>query len=411
MKRLLSSINNQSYASHIYGKVFTLSNKNRSMEAVEELRHVIESLASDHSYEVPLLWYKLKETMKKTGKNWMVWSEVRAIGEELGIRDEDALKACLEFFHTVGDLYFDPISSTDFVALEPQWLINQFREVITIPKKSPNVLARRLRPNAETPGIFNHESLKNVWPQETVDALIAIMKRFALMFCLPGTYKFSYVSYQWDETNYYIVPSLLPSKNTDEKKQQTTGPPVMLLPRSGFLPVGMTSCLIATLINQEDWTVVSELYRNSATFCPRGVDSKVTVTLTQKAEMIEVTGNQLEPNNGHLLTQSLETISTTLCKLNRRENFTGGIYCSSCPALIHVDLHGSIESFCLCPHHGGRNDPSKYGIWFTRSGGSPVVDNLFRIDEPKKRGCGVNSLEHFQVILIAIPFLLFTIIQ
>ena len=370
-------ISKEPYATHVYDAVFTLSNKVRSEKDVEELRNVIESLASDNSFEVPLLWYKLKETMKKTGGKWMVWSDVRAVGEEVGILDEDALKACLEFFHTAGDLYFDPSSSTDFVALDPQWLINQFKEVISIPKKSPNVLVKWLRPNAETPGIFNHESLKNVWQPETVDALIAIMKRFALMFCLPGTYKFSYVSQQEDETNYYIIPSLLPSKDIDDKNQETTGPPVMLLPRSGFLPIGMTSRLIATLINKDNWKVVGDLYKNSAKFCPHGVDSKVTVTLTQKAGMIEVTGNELKPNNGHLLTRSLETISITLCKLNRQEPFNGGIYCSNCHDLIHVDLHGSIESFCLCPHHGGRNDPSKYDIWFTRSGGSPAVGIMF----------------------------------
>ena len=376
---LLRFISKKPYASHVYDKVFTLSNKDRSKKDVEELRNVIECLASDNSYEVPLLWYKLKDTMKKTGGKWMVWSDVRTVAEEVGILDEDSQKACLEFFHAAGDLYFDPISSTDFVALDPQWLINQFKEVITIPKESPNVLVRWLWPNAETPGIFNHESLKNVWPQEIVNPLIAIMKRFALMFCLPGTYKFSYVSCQEDETNYYIVPSLLPSKDTDDKNQETTGPPVMLLPRNGFLPIGIMSRLIATLINEQGWNVIGDLYRNSAKFCPQGIDSKVTVTLTQKAEMIEVTGNQLEPNNGHLLTQSLETISTTLYQLNRREPFTGGIYCSSCNALIYVDLHGSIESFRICPRCGGRNDPSKYGIWFTRSERTPPVDNLFNV--------------------------------
>ena len=374
---LRQSIRNQPYATHVYDRVFTLSNKVRTKKDVEELRNVIESLASDNSYEVPLLWYKLKEIMKQTGRKWMVWSDVQEVGKEVGILDENTLKACLEFFHTAGDLYFDPISSTDFVSLDPQWLINQFKEVISIPKKSPNALVKLLRPNAETPGIFNHESLKSVWQIETVDALIAIMKRFALMFCLPGTYKFSYVRRQEDETNHYIVPSLLPSKDIDDKNQEKTGPPVMLLPTSKFLPIGITSRLIATLINEQGWNVVGDLYKNSATLCPQGIASKVTVTLTQKAGMIEVTGNQLKPNNGDLLTQSLETISTTLCQLNRREPFTGGIYCSSCNALIHVDLHGSIESFYICPHHGGRNDPSKYGIWFTRSGGSPAVGIMF----------------------------------
>ena len=369
-------IKHKPYAAHIYGKVFTLSNKRRSeyVETVVELRNAIECLASDNSYEVPVLWYKFKEELKKTGKDWMVWSDVLAFGQEAGIVDGNALKSCLEFFHSAGDLYFDSSSTSGFVVLDPQWLINTFKEVISIPKAPANILARFLRPNQEKPIMFDHESLTKIWPQQAVDPLIAIMERFALLLHVPGTYKLSYVQEQHHDTKYYIVPSLLPSKATDDKKQITAGPPMMLVPRNGFLPIGTTSRLIASLTNEDGWNVVGDLFRNSATFCPQG--SKVTVTVTQNAGMIEVTGNQHNRNTSHLLTQALDTIGTKLCQLNRQEPFTAGIYCSKCRTLIKVELHGSLESYTICPHRGCLNDPSEYSMWFTRSEGHSEVNGI-----------------------------------
>ena len=380
MKAFVNSVHRfiaqKRYANHVYGKVFSLSNKIRSVEDVGELRDVIESLASDNCYEVPLLWYKLKDELKKTKKEWLLWPEVQAVGKKVGIQNDRMLEAGLQFFHAIGDVYFDPRSTKDFVVTNTQWLINRFRDVISVPsfREQQTFMDSRWHwSNLDKHGILHETVLENIWPQDAVEALVAIMKRFALLFPVPASYKLSYVRQVQNEATLYVVPSLLAAKKTTSESQESMAPPIMLMPRNRFLPIGMTSRLIASLINEDGWNVSGPVYKDSATFCPQGVASKVTVSLTQKSGMIEVTGNQLEPNTGHLLRQALHTIATKLCRLNSPVPFIAGIYCSGCHKLMEVELLGSLKSYRICPHHSGQNDPSKYSIWFTRSEGASKV--------------------------------------
>ena len=367
------------YAAHMYGKVFTISNRDRITKDVQELRNVIEHLAKDQSYEVPLLWFKFKELLKKTRMAWLLWSSIKAIGEEAGIQDENTLKAALKFLHEVGDVYFDANLTSDFVVTDPQWLIEQFRLVISIPSfltqhRFPDSTRHWL--NLEKHGVLHEAVIANVWPAGAVDGLIAIMKRFALLVSVPTNYSLHYVQRQHDEGEIFLVPSVLPAKSEEDKTPETTEPPVMIIPPDNFIPVGMVSKLIASLVNENHWNVVSPLYKDAATFSPQGADSKVTVTLTQRQGTIEVTGNQLEPNTGHLLRQALQTIVGKLHTFVGHKPFTAGVYCSKCHTMIEVELHGlTLKPYYICPGHRGKYEPSNYAAWFNLSEPSLVNDD------------------------------------
>ena len=367
------------YAAHMYGKVFTISNRDRITNDVQELRYAIEHLAQGQSYEVPLVWFKFKELLKETRMAWLLWSSIKAIGEEAGIQDENTLKAALKFLHEVGDVYFDANLTSDFVVTDPQWLIEQFRLVISIPsfltqQRFPDSTRHWL--NLEKQGVLHKVVITNVWPAGAVDGLIAIMKRFALLVSVPRNYSLQYVQRQHDEGEIFLVPSLLPAKSEEDKPPESTEPPVMIIPPDNFIPVGMVSKLIASLVNENHWNVVGPLYKDAATFSPQGADSKVTVTLTQRQGMIEVTGNQLEPNTGHLLRQALKTIVGKLHKFVGHKPFTAGIYCSKCHTMIEVELHGlTLKPYYICPGHRGKYEPSNYAAWFNLSEPSLVNDD------------------------------------
>ena len=131
------------------------------------------------------------------------------------------------------------------------------------------------------------------------------------------------------------------------------------IPHSPFGLVWDALVSPVSIYGENHWNVVGPLYKDAATFTPQGADPKVTVTLIQRQGTIEVTGNQLEPNTGHLLRQALKTIVGKLHKFVGHKPFTAGVYCSKCHTMIEVELHGlSLKPYYICSGHGTKYEPS-----------------------------------------------------
>ena len=379
---LYQFLSNKPYANHVYKKIFSMSNREREEKDVHDLRTAIENLALDHSYDVPLLWFKLKESIKHSDQKWLSWEEVQRVAKETGIEKKRDLQAALTFFHEVGEIYFDIKSTSDFIVTDPQWLVDQLKEIITIPSfREQRKFTHSLQHwgNLERHGVLHQAILDNVWSKGTMAGLVAIMRRFSLLLPVPANYRLDYVYQSHKQAGVYFVPSLLPPASASTKPPRTTGPPVMLVPPNNFIPVGLTSRLIASLINEDAWLVVGSLYKDSATFAPM-MAATATVSLTQKGGMIKVTGNELVSNKGYPLRGALQTIAVRLDKLSGQEPFTAGIFCSECHYLIHIKLRGSgLKPYYICPGHHSMYDPSEYAIWFKCAWNHSMVNDIHHL--------------------------------
>ena len=96
----------------------------------------------------------------------------------------------------------------DMVILDPKWLIDLFRKVITVKPYDPMADERYLEElwaKLETDGILDNKLLQIVWEpflkKEKAQSLIALMEKFSLVCSLPSV----------DNQKQFLVPSMLMS--------------------------------------------------------------------------------------------------------------------------------------------------------------------------------------------------------
>ena len=367
-KELSEFIGDKPYAAHICTPFFMISNHTRDDQKVKEIKTLIEELAKDQTYKVPLSWFKMKETLKKYKQSseteWLTWKEVQDIAGQEGIHDIDRLQAALQFFHNVGDLvYFEDVP--EFIVTDPQWLIDMLSKVITIPSHYRRINNKHWK-LLEKEALLHKDAMETVWPKGAVQGLTAIMMKYALLLPMPAEYRLRSPDEIPLSGKRYLVPSLLPAKDFDETHLTTdthvgSAPPVTLVFPNNFIPVGLTSRLITALCNEHDWKTVGQIFKDAATFIVR----EIKLSVTQKSSQIKVSSNCSgdTSHSGHQ--GALWTISKTLRKLSPHSNFRVCISCPDCPE--HVSTKGpdtTLDVKYTCKN-GHTFNSSSYQIWFT----------------------------------------------
>ena len=86
----------------------------------------------DHS-ALPLRWFhfeKVVEALVEEGKTWMKLDELSTVIKRVcHIEDEKELRTMLNFYHDLGVI----VKHGQTVVLQAQWLINLFKQLITVP--------------------------------------------------------------------------------------------------------------------------------------------------------------------------------------------------------------------------------------------------------------------------------------
>ena len=218
---IYGSLKNKPYGPHLSG-VFAVDNTKSGSESecvqVTRLRQAVLDAAKElpHiSEDIPVKWLRYEKALQivqKGGHKCISLAQAKRIASEVcNINKDKEIITLLNFLHDLRILiHFDDTSElNNVVVLDPQWLIDVFKKVITVrPYDWNEEEFLNLWCKLETEGVLEEKLLEHVWgplirDKETSEGLIAIMEKFSLLLPLPG------VSRSGDKQ--YLVPSMLKS--------------------------------------------------------------------------------------------------------------------------------------------------------------------------------------------------------
>ena len=291
----------------IYGKLLkgffvvdnTKSGSADECQGVKKLREKVHFVAKNlpqMNEAIPLKWLKYEKVLRllsEEGYKWIPIEKARHIAlDECGINDDDQFQTLLNFLHDQRVLihFNESQELRNMVILSPQWLIDMFKEVITVRswelvEESVEDLWRNLEKN----GILDEKLLDSAWRhlfvnQETCKSLVAIMERFSLLCPWPSDCT----------TKQYLVPSMLKSPPTADVLELLASvriPSLFVRFESCRVPPGLFSRLILLFHHwaQDKWgrPVKPKLFNNFALFHIRPHDA-TSVTLLCHSSSIEI---------------------------------------------------------------------------------------------------------------------------
>lgn len=270
------------YRGHLFKDVFVVDNTKSGSDSecqeVVRLREDILTVAKNlpqMKERIPLKWLRYEnilQLLNKEGYKWIPVEKARQVAmEKCGIDDGKQFQTLLNFLHDQKMLihFNEPPELDNMVILDPQWLIDIFKRVITIPRYEPSEdCVEELWRNLEKNGILDERLLEHAWKplvhgQETINSLIAIMERFSLLCPWPSN----------DTNKQYLVPSMLMSPASDDVLKLLASvqiPSLFVRFESGRVPPGLFPRLVLQFYQRckEEWKspVNPELFHNFALF-------------------------------------------------------------------------------------------------------------------------------------------------
>ena len=245
------------YKTHLHD-VFIVDNTKSGHELecpeVLRLRHEIRAVAKElpHMKEaVPIKWLKFEKEMqakKDEGNKWISLEETKEFAWEVcNVSDEEEFRTLLNFLHDQRVLihFDDTLELSKMVVLDTQWLINVFKEVITIrPFDSKEKKFKELWFRLEKEGVLEEPLLEHVWgplyrKEDTCQSLIAIMEKFSLLCSWPSS--------DGSRGKQYLVPSILMSHPPEEIMELIASaeiPSLFLKFETGQVPPGLFPRLV-----------------------------------------------------------------------------------------------------------------------------------------------------------------------
>ncbi|XP_021340147.1 uncharacterized protein LOC110441357 [Mizuhopecten yessoensis] len=252
-------------SSHLIDTDYTVSNPPDEQE-IGNLRQKIVDLASKQAYwgeKIPAKWITLEKALmgkKIEGVNIMSYDNVVDLDKSTGvpIDDQEKLDLFLRFQHAKGNMiYFSEGSLRDHIVLNPQWLIDAFKCIITarqfcikyppLPQHWEALQATGKLYLGMVDDIFKKEELC-----QHKEHILGLMERLHIISHL-------LVDNDDDKSNtsekFYFVPSLLKDKVTECEIENyvkgTNGTPYLCYVfENNFLPTAVFHRLIAACLSK-----------------------------------------------------------------------------------------------------------------------------------------------------------------
>ena len=378
----------------------TKSGSNEECEGVKNLREAVLSVAAElpqMKVPIPLKWLRYEKVlyllMRKEGLAKISIEDARKIASDnCGIDGDENVRAVLDFLHGRKVLinFSESPELARMVILNPQWLVDVLKEVITF--KCFNHRDKRVQRHwldFENSGILERELLDHVWgrftdDQETCESLIEIMEKFSLLCQWPSE----------GTTEQYLVPSMLKSCPTSEFPDVQT-PSLFVRFKSGRVPPGLFSRLILRFHHwvRDKWTSQSpSLFSNYALFhiVPQdGISaaflchsSFIEIVFSHKGDFLD----ERHLNISHGIHQQLGLILEGMRKeffWLKHMNYTLSVACSVCSGEKDSNCYSHKKRGCDClhlfseeelkspfcskknPRTSCRVDVEKFHLWFS----------------------------------------------
>ena len=288
--KITEDLANEIYGSlkeKVYGKLLkglfvvdnTKSGSGDECRGVIKLREKVLSFAKElpqMKEAIPLKWLKYEKVLHLWSESheWIPIEEARQIAKkECGIDDDVQFRTLLNFLHDqrVFIHFSESPELENMVILRPQWLIDVFKEVITVKSwQEVDENFEQLWCNLEKNGILDEKLLDHAW-RDLLDnqeptyksSLIAIMERFNLLCPWPSD----------GTTKQYLVPSMLMSPPTEDVLEHLNCvriPSLFVVFNSGRVPPGLFSRFVLRFHRfcQEEWKseINPELFNDFAMF-------------------------------------------------------------------------------------------------------------------------------------------------
>ena len=385
--KLYGSLETKPYSTQLYDVVFVVDNTKSGMETecseVQRLRESILAVAKElpHTKEdIPIKWLKYENALQVVldeGHKWITFEHAKRIASEVcQIHDVQEFVTVLDFLHDQRILihFDDTVELNKLVVLDPQWLIDVFKRVITVQRYDQQERGfKDLWLKLEREGILEEKLLKHAWnslveEQHSFESLIAIMEKFSLL-C-------SWSSSDEPYGKKYLVPSMLrwyPPQEITKLITSARLPSLFVKFKWGQVPSNLFPRLVVQFLQwgrNEFWSTVNpQLYKNFARFYT-AEDENCSVVLLCHSSLIEVVvheGNvrsrkdDLQANLGNSpgdqrdsfeafcarevfrqLVLLLECLRKEFCWL-RRMKYQAGVICPVC-------CHKRLVKYCPTHH-------------------------------------------------------------
>ena len=360
----------------VYGKLLkglfvvdnTKSGSGDECRGVMKLREKVLSFAKklpQMNEAIPLKWLKYEKVLhllSKEGYNWVPTEKARQIAkEECGIDDDVQFRTLLYFLHDQRILihFSESPELENMVILRPQWLIDVFKEVITVKSwQDVDENFEQLWCNLEKNGILDEKLLDHAWTdlldkQEPTykSSLISIMERFNLLCPWPSD----------GTTKQYLVPSMLMSPPTEDILKHLACvriPSLFVAFYSCRVPPGLFSRLLLRFYRlcQEEWKseIDPELFNNVVMFhiLPERAISLVFMLHSSSIEIVFHGGKDAgDLNTSRTIYWQLKCLLERICKEFFWLKHVKYRMCVCCPVCSQDDVtcraHGMRGCECL----------------------------------------------------------------
>ena len=259
---------------------FAVDNTKKTDPCSAQLQTEILKLAQLQPWwgkKTPSRWLPLDREIqlaKNNGLKVLSIGEVRElnIGLEVKIPDEDELEMFLQYLHDMGEiLYFNEPTLRDFVVLDPVWLIDALKALITADRfaiRSPQQ-ANKWKRFCET-GIINKSTIVAILKETTHDSslfensehVLRLMEKFLFIASpidiIDDLEENRDTSFKKDTK--YIVPSMVQTQLNTEIITSSDGlsstTVLCLVSKNNFLPSAVFHKLLAKCISK--WQIVDQ---------------------------------------------------------------------------------------------------------------------------------------------------------
>ena len=382
------SLKRKSYGEQLFHDVFKVDNtKSGTQDECPDVKRLRESILAvamelpQTKEKIPIKWLKYEKALQNVldeGHKWITIEHAKRIACEVcQIHDDQEFETVLDFLHDQRILihFDDTVELNKLVVLDPQWLIDVFKTVITVPRydqqeRGLNDLWLKL----EREGILEENLLQRAWSQivkehHTFESLIAIMEKFSLLCSWPSSSELG--------SREYLVPSMLkwyPPQEITKSISSASLPSIFVKFKSCQVTSNLFPRLVVQFLqwgrNESFWSTVNpQLYKNFAKFYT-AEEENCSVVLLCHSSFIEVVvheGNVRSPKDDlqadlgyspgdqrdsfevfcarevfRQLMLLLECLRNEFCWLKRME-YQAGIICPVC-------CHKKLVNYC-CTHH------------------------------------------------------------
>ena len=326
--KIFGCLKRKPYGAHLYD-VFWIDNtslrtSNSDCPEVVRLRHEIFAVAKELHFineTIPINWLKFEKALqakKEVGNKRISLESARDIAEnDCNIVDEKEFETLMNFLHDIRSLihYEDTVQLNKLVVLDPQWLVDVFKKVITVKPYDPQEkeflhLWRKL----ESKGVLDEKLVAHVWgplfeDKETLESLIGIMERFSLL-CPWSVHASS--------NSQYLVPSMLkayPSADILELVKSAHIPSLFVKFSNGDVPPAFFPRLVVQFIQwgrERFWSEETpQLFMGFARFYTSEDACSVIFICNSSSVEVVVHGGNLAP---FLPSSGEETCARKVCR-------------------------------------------------------------------------------------------------